>query len=92
MLSAEKKITAILLTAVLLSCVGCREEEESPAVESLPDVPEESAEAQETTTQEKKKEQADSFRVIYQGEESNNDIELSHCDCVYDADDVQVYA
>ena len=92
MLRTEKKITAILLTAVLLSCVGCREEEEGPAVESLHDVPAESAEAQETTTQEKKKEQADSFRVIYQGEESNNDIELSHCDCVYDANGVQVYA
>ena len=92
MLVAKQKITAILLAAVLFACMGCGAEEEGPAVESLPDVPEESAEAQETTTQEKKKEQADSFRIIYQGEESNNDIELSHCDCVYDADDVQVFA
>lgn len=92
MLRAEKKITAILLAAALFACMGCGAEEESPAAESLYDEFTESVEVQETTTQEKKKEQADSFRVIYQGEESNNDIELSHCDCVYDADGVQVYA
>ncbi|MDE5597870.1 MAG: hypothetical protein K2J04_08555, partial [Lachnospiraceae bacterium] len=105
MLSAEKKITAILLTAVLLSCIGCRAEGENPAdmvipekifetigeeislevVESLYDALAERTEAQE-------KRPADSFRVIYQGEESHNDIELSHCDCVYDADGIQVYA
>ena len=100
MLRAKQKITAILLAAVVFACMGCRAEEESPAAESLYDELAERAEVQETTVQEKqettaqekKKEPADRFRVIYQGEESNNDIELSHCDCVYDADDVQVYA
>lgn len=33
-----------------------------------------------------------SFTVTYQGQKAVNDIELRHCECVYDEADIQIYA
>lgn len=49
-------------------------------------------EAEEAAVRKEEKEPEGSFTVIYRGEKADREIELRHCDCVYDADDIQIYA
>lgn len=46
----------------------------------------------EAVAQKEESEPEGSFTVTYQGQRANNDIELRHCECVYDAEDIQIYA
>ncbi len=46
----------------------------------------------EAAAREKENEPEGGFHVTYQGYEDERFIELRHCDCVYDADDIQIYA
>lgn len=48
--------------------------------------------AKEAAAQKEESEPEGSFTVIYQGQKADNDIELRHCECVYDAEDIQIYA
>lgn len=48
--------------------------------------------AQEAAAREKENEPEGGFHVTYQGYEDERFIELRHCDCVYDADGIQIYA
>lgn len=48
--------------------------------------------AEEAAAQEEEKEPEGGFTVVYRGEKADREIELRHCDCVYDADDIQIYA
>lgn len=45
-----------------------------------------------TTKETSEQEPSGSFKVTYQGQEAENAIELRHCDQVYDADNIQIYA
>ncbi|MDE7324073.1 MAG: hypothetical protein K2N73_15440 [Lachnospiraceae bacterium] len=38
------------------------------------------------------REQTDSFRLMYQGKMSDIVIELRHCDCIYNENDIQIYS
>ena len=48
--------------------------------------------AEEAAVRKEEIEPEGSFTVIYRGEKADREIELRHCDCVYDADDIQIYA
>lgn len=48
--------------------------------------------AKEAAVRKEEKEPEGGFTVIYRGEKADREIELRHCDCVYDADDIQIYA
>lgn len=45
-----------------------------------------------TTEEAAEQEPSGSFRVTYRGQEAKNKIELRHCDKIYDADGIQIYA
>lgn len=54
---------------------------------------EECPQSDETTIQEEEEQEpTDSFHVTYQGQEAKNTVQLEHCDKVYNADGVVVYA
>ncbi|MDE5931152.1 MAG: hypothetical protein K2H40_01535 [Lachnospiraceae bacterium] len=50
------------------------------------------AEEAAKAAREEEKEPEGGFHVTYQGYEAEYFYELRHCDCVYDADDIQIYA
>ncbi|MDE7340881.1 MAG: hypothetical protein K2N80_10075 [Lachnospiraceae bacterium] len=47
---------------------------------------------EEAAAREAENEPEGGFHVTYQGDEAERFIELRHCDCVYDTDDIQIYA
>ncbi|MBD5458572.1 MAG: hypothetical protein HDR27_08395 [Lachnospiraceae bacterium] len=92
----------ILLAVTVCICIACGVEETSRAAMNavvtdisvfgtiLQETP--MYDIAETAVPEEEKEPEGSFTVTYQGQKANNDIELRHCECVYDAEDIQIYA
>lgn len=76
----------IFLAVIAAVCVACEAKETNQTAVNISV----SETASEAAAQENESES--SFKVTYQGQEISDDIELRHCECVYDAEGIQLYA
>lgn len=93
-------LLASIVSALVLAGCGQSDDEEKafPLSLAVSDVSEKAAEKTATAKQERDEAAVqgsgpeDGFTVSYQGQEADNKIELRHCECVFDRDDIQIYA